>query len=84
VEQLLDTKDAVRRLQLLRVRDALRANGLVQAVATTDQPIAADASLREAVSAFLEGAERLRVVDDEATLGTLVFSDIRAALESER
>lgn len=85
VAELLDTKDAVRRLQLLTVRTTLETSG-----ATTREPsgddrtIAADASLREAVSAFLEGAERLRVVDGDATLGTIAFADVRAALDNAR
>jgi osmoprotectant transport system ATP-binding protein len=84
VEQLLDTKDAVRRLQLLTVRAALNAHAAADATGTaSDVSISADASLREAVSAFLEGAERLRVVADGATLGTLAFADVRRALENE-
>jgi osmoprotectant transport system ATP-binding protein len=92
VEQLLDTKDAVRRLQLLTVRAALGVRAATpgaghEAADSTanesDVAISPDASLREAVSAFLEGAERLRVVSDGAMLGTLVFADIRRALESE-
>ncbi len=89
VEELLDTKDAVRRLQLLTVRAALDsratatddANDMVPATGNTISP---DASLREAVSAFLEGAERLRVVEGGTTLGTLAFADVRSALEAER
>ena len=81
VRRLLDTNDVVRRLQLLTVRDALVPDG---AVPGTGRDIAANASLREAVSAFLEGADRLRVVDGAATLGTLAFADVRTALAAER
>ncbi len=86
VEELLDTKDAVRRLQLLTVRAALDARTATTDVAIDaprerDEAISPDASLREAVSAFLEGAERLRVVENGTTLGTLVFADVRGALE---
>jgi osmoprotectant transport system ATP-binding protein len=78
VEELLDAKDAVRRLQLMRVRDAMvPANG-----APTQGRIAGDRSLREALSLFLEGAERLAVADaeDARTAGTLAFGDVRRAI----
>ena len=88
VAELLDTKDAVRRLQLLRVRSALGSrsaatDGALDNASDTPATISPDASLREAVSAFLEGAERLRVVENGTTLGTLVFADVRAALEGD-
>ena len=86
VEELLDAKDAVRRLQLLRARDALRSD---DATATRDEAhdatIAGDATLREALSRLLEGATRLAVVDGEQRLGTLAFDDVRDAIAaSER
>jgi hypothetical protein len=81
VRELLDTNDVVRRLQLLTVRDAL---GERDGAASGGRDIAASASLREAVSAFLEGADRLRVRDGDATLGALAFADVRALLASER
>ncbi len=82
VEELLDTRDAVRRLQLLNVRDALRSEP--QSAGESAAAIAADASLREAVSSFLGGAESLRVIDAGATIGTLRFADVRAAIARER
>ena len=84
VERLMDSKDAVRRLGLLRVRDAMAPAG--------DEPaqgrIAASASLRDALSAFLAGAERLAVDRDPADAsgggGTgaaaLTFADVRRAV----
>ena len=86
VEELLDTKDAVRRLQLLNVRDALRPGTVAGsgAAAAAGAIVAADASLREAVSAFLQGAESLTVIDAGASIGTLRFADVRAAIASER
>jgi len=74
VEELLNTRDAVRRLQLLTVRDAMsRAPGVA-----TQGTIAADQSLRQALAAFLGGADRLAVTDEPDT--TLDFEDVRRAL----
>jgi len=73
VERLLDARDAVRRLQLMRVRDAMAAPG-----GATQGTIDADASLREALTAFLEGAERVAVTG--AATGSLGFDDVRRAL----
>jgi osmoprotectant transport system ATP-binding protein len=80
VEQLLDARDAVRRLQLLRVRDAVAraANGSAPAAPTID----AGRSLREALSVLLEGAERISVLEDGRVVGTLGFDDVRAALDA--
>jgi len=76
VEQLLDTHDAVRRLQLLRVRDAMSpANGRA-----TQGRIEGERSLREALSRFLEGADCLAVTDGDAAAGTLSFGDVRRAV----
>ncbi len=82
VEDLLDTKDAVRRLQLMRVRDAMApANG-----APTQGRIGAGRSLREALTLFLEGAELLAVADDGdgGTAGTLAFADVRRAIATSQ
>ncbi len=85
VEELLGTKDVVRRLQLLTVRDALRPNeGSNEDASGSDALIAGEASLREAVSAFLEGADRLSVTEDGRRVGVLRFEDVRAAIVSER
>ncbi|HEY8312956.1 MAG TPA: ABC transporter ATP-binding protein [Candidatus Baltobacteraceae bacterium] len=75
VERLLDTHDVVRRLTLLRARDAMRTQ-----TGTTSGSIDAGASLRESLNAFLQGAENLAVTDDGATIGVLAFDDIRRAL----
>ncbi len=86
VRALLDADDTVRRLQLLTAGDALaRRNG---SPGVPSQPeasasgaaIAASASLREALSQLLAGAQTVRVMDGEATLGTLGFDDVRAAI----
>jgi osmoprotectant transport system ATP-binding protein len=82
VEELLDAKDAVRRLALMRVRDAMTpANGT-----PTQGRIDADRSLREALSLFLEGAELLTVADaaDGRTAGTLAFADVRRAIAASQ
>jgi osmoprotectant transport system ATP-binding protein len=75
VEELLDTKDAVRRLQLIRVREAMAPAG-----PATQGRIGAERTLREALSSFLEGADRLSVVDGESERGTLSFDDVRRAI----
>jgi osmoprotectant transport system ATP-binding protein len=82
VAELMDARDAVRRLQLLRVRDAMqRAPEAEPAQATID----GGKTLREALSLFLEGAERVAVFEDERRTGTLAFADVRAAIcASER
>jgi osmoprotectant transport system ATP-binding protein len=78
VERLLDARDAVRRLQLLRVRDALA--GSSNGASPTQAAIGADRTLREALSLLLEGVERLAVTEDGALLGTLAFDDVRRAI----
>ncbi len=78
VEELLDAKDAVRRLQLIRVRDAM----LPPDGAPAQGRIDGERSLRDALSLFLEGADRLAVTDggDGRVAGTLAFSDVRRAI----
>ena len=76
VDRLMDARDAVRRLQLIAVRDAMSApNG-----AATQGSIDGASTLREALSAFVEGAERLSVVDDGSAVGTISFDDVRRAV----
>jgi len=79
VEALLDTRDTIRRLGLLRVCDAMVAPDVADAGAAraTDARIAAAATLREALGLFLVGAERLVVEPGGATLA---FDDVRRAL----
>ncbi|MBV9102428.1 MAG: ABC transporter ATP-binding protein [Candidatus Eremiobacteraeota bacterium] len=76
VEELLDTKDAVRRLSLLRVRDAMRA----KAVDGHSQRISVEATLREALSAMLDGADALEAIEDGRPIGRLAFDDVRRAI----
>ena len=75
VAELLDARDVVRRLGLLRVRDAMGPPN-----ETASGEIDANASLHEALNLMLEGVERLNVVKDGARAGTLAFNDIRRAL----
>ena len=76
VEQLMDTKDAVRRLQLMLVSDAMVPSG----AQAPDGTIESTRTLREALSFFLEGKQRLAVTRDGATLGSLSFDDVRHAV----
>jgi osmoprotectant transport system ATP-binding protein len=78
VERLLDARDAVRRLGLLSVRDAMRA-GAADGVLPR---IEAGTTLRDALSAFLDGADVVAVVDEDRAVGTLTFADIRHAIAS--
>jgi len=88
VENLMDAKDAVRRLGLIRVRDAMRP--LTEGVgapqsADSGAPgsIDADKTLREALSLFLEGAQRLNV-NGAGPRGTLEFDDVRRAVAASQ
>ena len=76
VERLLDAHDALRRLQLIAARDAMAPAG----AGPTDGSIGAADSLRRALSAFVEGAERLAVTAEGETIGTLAFADVRSAI----
>ena len=80
VEDLMNAKDAVRRLALIGVRDAMtRGNAQV----ATQGSIEAGATLRDALTLFLEGADRL-AVDDAGTPGTLGFDDVRRVIAAEQ
>jgi osmoprotectant transport system ATP-binding protein len=79
VESLMDTKDAVRRLGLMRVRDAMSAATSVPDTSGANT-IGANATLREALSLLLEGATRLRVIEGARTCGALDFEGMRRAL----
>jgi predicted transcriptional regulator len=48
--------------------------------AATQGSIDGASTLREALSAFVEGAERLSVVDDGSAVGTISFDDVRRAV----
>ncbi|MBD5632869.1 MAG: ABC transporter ATP-binding protein [Candidatus Eremiobacteraeota bacterium] len=77
VDRLVDAHDAIRRLQLIPVSEAMTApNGATQGT------IEGTRTLREALSAFLQGAERLAVVDAGAPVGALSFDDVRRAVTS--
>ena len=87
VAELLDTEDVVRRLQLLRARDAVRpgdateSNGARERDPSRTHAIAADASLRDALSLLLDGARDVEVTgDDGAPLGRLDYESVRAAI----
>jgi osmoprotectant transport system ATP-binding protein len=76
VERLLDTHDAVRRLQLIACGDAMAAPD----TSATQGSIDAARSLREALSSFLEGATRIAVTREGAVIGSLAFDDVRRAI----
>jgi osmoprotectant transport system ATP-binding protein len=86
VERLLDANDAVRRLQLISAGDAMGPTAGVATAGTTATGAARAGTierthtLREALSAFLEGADRLAVTENGRTLGTLGFDDVRRAI----
>jgi len=82
VENLMDTKDTVRRLGLIRVRDALADVSASHAAETAPlaASIDANATLREALSKLLEGTPSLRVLDAGRDAGTLDFEGLRRAL----
>jgi osmoprotectant transport system ATP-binding protein len=83
VERLMDANDAIRRLQLMSVRDAMSRAGSAPPAPTmpsTSGTIDADKTLREAVSAFVDGAETLVVRDGTTDAGTLSFDDVRRAV----
>ena len=78
VAQLLDTHDVVRRLQLLRVEDAMQKGAPAPAAPAID----AAATLRESLILFLDGADRLCVTRDGNAVGTLAFDQVRAAIRT--
>ncbi|MEO6913502.1 MAG: ABC transporter ATP-binding protein [Candidatus Baltobacteraceae bacterium] len=88
VEQLLDTKDVIRQLSLLAVRDAMRPSfvPLPDASNTTEtrphsiSAVSATSSLRDSLNTFLSGEQTLTVIEDGRSIGTLTFDDVRTAL----
>ena len=79
VERLLDTRDTIRRLRLLRAGDAMFSpNG------DYDGAIDAGATLHEALNIFLLGAQRLAVKRDSETIGALAFADVTRALRGDK
>jgi len=88
VEALLDTKDAVRRLQLLHARDALRAPGESAKPVSADESaggatLDADATLRDVLSILLQNGSDVAVVSDGKALGRLTFEDVRTAIAAQ-
>ncbi len=94
VAELVGSGDAVRRLGLMPVRDALRptaahlqderADASDPPGRVNDKAIDADASLREALWLLLDGAPALTVADDGRRLGTIDLASLRAALATTR
>jgi osmoprotectant transport system ATP-binding protein len=75
VAQLLDAKDTMRRLSLMKAGDAV-----IRSDAAVDGKIDADASLRDALNFLLNGAQRLAVERGGERIGTLGFEEVRSAL----
>ncbi len=87
VEQLLDTKNVIRQLGLLTVRDAMRAfakprfdETIGKDIVNNGAPIDAASSLRDSLNVFLSGAQTLTVAEDGRSIGTLTFDDVRTTL----
>ncbi len=76
VAELLDTKDAVRRLTLLCAADAMRTGAAEPGAPAID----VSASLREALNALLGSARELTVTRRGTAVGALAFDDIRRAV----
>jgi osmoprotectant transport system ATP-binding protein len=79
VAELLDAKDTMRRLSLIKVADAA-----VVTDAQSDGSIEADASLRDALNRLLNGAQRLAVERNGERIGTLGFDEVRSVLRDGR
>jgi len=79
VAELLDAHDIVRRLQLLRVADAMHKD----VTANGGPRIQSDATLTEALNAFLQGVDALTVLRDGAPTGTLHFSDVQRVIAGQ-
>ncbi len=84
VEALLDTRDTVRRLGLLRATDALAALVTARLAAPASPSasqstatLAPEGTLREALGLFLAGADRIAIA---GTRDTFDFDDVRRAL----
>ncbi|GAC1656740.1 MAG: hypothetical protein NVS9B12_08570 [Vulcanimicrobiaceae bacterium] len=76
VAKLLDADDIVRRLQLLRVADAMQ----MASSGPEGVHIDASATLRESLGVFLGGAQTALVIKDGGVAGTLTFADIQKAI----
>lgn len=76
VEELLGSRDALRRLSRLTVQSAIRRSSGERATAF----IQSDRSLRDALNVFLAGSNLVEVRIGNSCIGTLTFDDIRSAL----
>ncbi len=79
VAALLDAHDTVRRLQLLHARDAMLPGG-ADSPGPGASSVAPDESLRSVLAHLLDGAERVAVIEDGCTLGSISFAEIRRAI----
>jgi osmoprotectant transport system ATP-binding protein len=77
VAELTGSRDAVRKLALMCVRDAMRP-----ADSSDAPPIDASSTLREALDRFLDGAETLAAVEHGRIAGEIDLAGIRRALAS--
>ena len=78
VAELLDAKDTMRRLSLMKAADAAVVND-----AQVDGSIDADASLRDALNRLLNGAKRLAVERNGERIGSLGFEEVRSTLRDK-
>jgi osmoprotectant transport system ATP-binding protein len=76
VAELLDAHDAIRRLGLMRARDAMVPLDGRESIARVEP----DTPLRDVLSMLLEGADAVTVADGRGIVGSVSFNDIRAAL----
>ncbi len=75
VAQLLNSQDVVRRLGLLKVRDAM-----LPQPASSAQVIDGASTLREALNLFLSGTSTLDVTENGERVGNLSLSQVQRAL----
>jgi len=76
VEDLLGSRDALRRLSRLTVQSAIRRSSSERATAF----IQSDRSLRDALNVLLAGSNLVEVRAGNSCIGSLTFDDIRSAL----
>jgi predicted transcriptional regulator len=65
----------------MRAGDALGPGGAPAGAALPE--VAADASLREVLNLFLEGAPAIAVLQDGRTAGTLTMADVQRAVRGK-
>jgi osmoprotectant transport system ATP-binding protein len=76
VEELLGSRDALRRLSRLTVQSAIRRSCVEGATAF----IQSDCTLRDALNLLLAGSNLVEVRRGDSRIGTVTFDDIRIAL----